>query len=74
MEERTNMQKRNTDEFKKCIDFQSKTIKKYFNMLKERNETIKEKEREIISLKFKIKVYERELKILRGKVNDTARN
>ena len=37
MEERTNMQKRNNDEFKKCIDFQSKTIKKYFNMLKERN-------------------------------------
>ena len=43
-------------------------------MLKERNEIIKEKEREIISLKFKIKVYEKELKILRGKVNDTARS
>ena len=43
-------------------------------MLKERNEIIKEKEREIISLKFKIKVYERELKILRRKINDVERS
>lgn len=74
MEERNNVSKRSADELKKCIEFQSKTIKKFVKMLKEKNKIISEKEKEILSLKFKIKNYERELKILRGKVNDIARS
>lgn len=74
MEERNNVSKRSADELKKCIEFQSETIKKIVKMLKEKNKIISKKEKEILSLKFKIKTYERELKILRGKVNDTERS
>ena len=74
MEERKNVSKRSADELKKCIEFQSETIKKIVKMLKEKNKIISKKEKEILSLKFKIKTYERELKILRGKINDTERS
>ena len=74
MEERNNVSKRSADELKKCIEFQSETIKKIVKMLKEKNKIISKKEKEILSLKFKIKTYERELKILRGKINDAEKS
>lgn len=73
MLERESACKRTNDELKKCIDFQSKTLKKFFKMIKEKNNIIAKNEREIINLKFKIKKLERKIKILEEK-NDFTRS